>query len=153
MKRSFFERITGSMSIKDTSGDEELLITPGDSPREFPTWEQDEPQEGELSVDVYQTPDSLIIQAMVAGVSAENLSVSVTRELVTIKGRREGPQGITRENYFHQELYWGSFARTILLPQEVEPEEVEASERHGLLTIKLQKIDKGRVQNIKIKSL
>lgn len=153
MKRSFLERITGSLSLKDDSLGEELLVNTGEQIRELPPWEQQEEQEGELSVDVYQTNDSIIIQTMVAGVSAENLSVSATRDLVTIKGKREAPSGITRDHYFHQELYWGGFARTIILPQEIEPEEVEANERHGLLTIKLRKIDKGRVQNIKIKSL
>jgi HSP20 family protein len=152
MKRSFFERITGSINLKNDSLNEELVSTSNESARDTP-WAQDEPEEGELAVDVYQTNDTIIIQVMVAGVGANNLSVSVTRELVTIKGKREAPQNIPRENYFHQELYWGAFARTILLPQEIEAEEVEANEHHGLLTIKLRKIDKSRVQNIKIKSL
>jgi HSP20 family protein len=90
---------------------------------------------------------------MVAGVSAEDLSVSVTREMATIKGKREAPKGISPENYFYQELYWGSFSRTILLPAEVETEDVEATEKHGLLSIKLPKIDKDRKQSVKIKSL
>ena len=73
--------------------------------------------------------------------------------MVTIKGRREGPKEISAENYFYQELYWGAFSRTILLPAEVETEEVEATEKHGLLTIRLPKIDKERRQTIKIKSI
>ena len=90
---------------------------------------------------------------MVAGVSSDELSVSVTREMVTIKGRRESAKGISPENYFYQELYWGAFTRTILLPAEIETEDVEATEKHGLLTIKLSKIDKERKQTVKIKSL
>ena len=90
---------------------------------------------------------------MVAGVASEDLSVSVTREMVTIKGKREAPKGVSSENYFYQELYWGAFSRVILLPSEVETEEVEATEKHGLLTIKLPRIDKDRRQTIKIKSL
>lgn len=151
MKRTFLERITETLNINKGSFDDEVFI--GEENPQNLGWEKNEPQEGELAVDVYQTNEMIIIQAMVAGVSADNLSVSVTRELVTIKGKREASQVSTQENYFHQELYWGAFSRTILLPQEVEPEEVEASERHGLLTIKLRKIDKTRMQNIKIKSL
>jgi HSP20 family protein len=155
MKPSFFERLTGTVTLKNRPSDFEEEITIETGPREssFADWNQGEPVEGELGVDVYQTADSIVIQAMVAGVASEDLSVSVTREMVTIKGKREAPKGIATENYFYQELYWGAFSRTILLPAEVETEEVEATERRGLLTIKLPKIDKGRIQSIKIKSV
>lgn len=155
MKPTFFERITGTISFKGrTSAPEEEVII-GKDPRtqSFEGWEQPEPAEGELAVDVYQTDDVIVIQAMVAGVSVENLLVSVTRETVTIRGKRTAPAGINAENYFHQELYWGAFSRTILLPEEIDTEEVEATERRGLLTLRLSKIDKGRVQTVKIKSV
>lgn len=154
MKRSFFERITGTISLKNRSSDFEEDVAIEEAPQEaFNQWAGDEVPEGELAVDVYQTNDAIIIQAMVAGVSSEDLSVSVTREMVTIKGKREQPRGVGAENYFYQELYWGAFSRTILLPAEVETEEVEATEKHGLLTIKLPKIDKERRQTVKIKSI
>lgn len=154
MKQSFFEKITGTISLKGRSSDfEEEVIVDQPKQESFGQWETDEQAEGELAVDVYQTNDSIVIQAMVAGVSSDELSVSVTREMVTIKGKREAPKNVSPENYFYQELYWGAFSRTILLPAEVETEEVEATEKHGLLTIKLPKIDKERKQTIKIKSL
>ena len=71
--------------------------------------------------------------------------------MVTIKGRRDAPSNITNENYFNKELYWGSFSRTVLLPQEIEPEEAEATQRHGLLTLRLPKVDKEKVREIKVK--
>lgn len=154
MKRSFFERITGTISLKNRSTDFEEDAAIQETPQEaFNQWSQNEVPEGELAVDVYQTNDAIIIQAMVAGVSSDDLSVSVTREMVTIKGKREQPRGVATENYFYQELYWGAFSRTILLPAEVETEEVEATEKHGLLNIKLPKIDKERRQTVKIKSI
>ncbi len=155
MKQSFFERLTGTISLKKRSSDfeEEVEIKEPSRESSFAEWETAEAAEGELAVDVYQTNDAIIIQAMVAGVPSEDLSLSVTREMVTIKGKREAPKGVASENYFYQELYWGSFSRTILLPAEIETEDVEATERRGLLTIKLPKIDKGRTQTVKIKSL
>lgn len=155
MKPSFFERITETISLRGRSSDYEEEIVPEiNESSPFNSWEATaEPTEGELTVDVYQTENHIIIQTMVAGVSSDNLTVSVTREMITIKGHREAPSEATEDNYFYQELYWGSFSRTILLPAEIETEEVEATEKHGLLTIKLPKIDKGRIQNIKIKSL
>lgn len=154
MKRSFFERLTGTISLKDRSSDFEEDVVIEQAPQSsFAQWDAEEAAEGELAVDVYQTNESIVIQAMVAGVSSDELSVSVTREMVTIKGKREAPKGVATENYFYQELYWGAFSRTILLPAEVETEDVEATEKHGLLTIKLPKIDKDRKQTIKIKSI
>jgi HSP20 family protein len=90
---------------------------------------------------------------MVAGVQPDNLSITITRDMITIKGKREENQSIDKENYFVQELYWGSFSRTISLPEEVDPEEAEAVERHGLLIIKLPKLDKNRETKLKIKSI
>jgi HSP20 family protein len=114
-----------------------------------------EPQDdadGELAVDVHQTPTHLIIRAMIAGVKPEDLDVSITRDMVTIRGKRERHIEGQSGDFFFQELYWGSFSRTIVLPQEVEIEEAEASEKHGLLTIKLPKVDKGRAAKLKVKS-
>lgn len=154
MKQSFFERLTGTISLKGRSSDFDEEIAVEQAPQgSFGQWETNEAPEGELAVDVYQTNDAIVIQAMVAGVASDDLSVSVTREMVTIKGKREAPKGIPAENYFYQELYWGAFSRTILLPAEVETEDVEATERRGLLTIKLPKIDKDKKQTVKIKSL
>lgn len=154
MKQSFFERLTGTISLKGRSSDFEETVAVDEVPQNsFNQWTTEEATEGELAVDVYQTNESIVIQAMVAGVASDELSVSVTREMVTIKGKREAPKGISTENYFYQELYWGAFSRTILLPAEVETEDVEATEKHGLLTIKLPKIDKERKQTVKIKSI
>lgn len=142
----------GPSEFEDNDDKEKLsddpLFSGWDKNEELP-----ETTEGELGIDMYETSDSIVIQAMVAGVSADDLSISLTREMATIKGRREAPRGIEKENYSCQELYWGSFSRTVLLPAEVETEEAEATERHGLLTLKLPKIDKGKVQSIKIRSL
>jgi HSP20 family protein len=72
--------------------------------------------------------------------------------MVTIKGSREAARTVADEDYFQHELYWGSFARTILLPAEIETEEAEASERNGLLTIRLPKIDKDKSTKLKVKT-
>ena len=90
---------------------------------------------------------------MVAGVKPEDLEISITRDTATIAGKREESRIIDENNYFTKELYWGRFSRTISLPQEVEPEEVDATERHGLLTLKLQKVDKEKKNSVKVRSL
>ncbi|MFA6608471.1 MAG: Hsp20/alpha crystallin family protein [Candidatus Paceibacterota bacterium] len=175
-KKSFFERLAGSINVDDEDVDfiqedenaEELPIKHVGKKTEVPSTktrptavhidedmddEDIEMEEGELSVDVYQTPTEIIIEAMVAGVKPEDLHLSITRDMVTIKGRREGNTQITHDDYFYKELYWGSFTRTILLPHEVEIEEAEAVEKHGLLIIRLPKVDKARQTKLKVKSI
>lgn len=158
-KKSLFEWLTGGGEA-DTFDD----IESGGGGYAIPTrqapaapvslaiHEEEEEEAGELAVDVYQTPTHIIIKAMIAGVRPEDLDVSITRDLVTIKGKRERHTEGTAGDFFFQELYWGMFARTIMLPQEVDMEGAEASEKHGLLTIKLPKLDKGRQAKLKVKS-
>ena len=149
-KRSFFERLTGTVKM-----DANELEDAGDlSVKKNQSWaeEEDEEKEGQLTVDVYQNQEEIIIKTMVAGVKPEDLDISITRDLVTIRGKREEERGIREEDYFTKELYWGTFSRTITLPQEIDVEEAEALERHGLLIVRLPKIDKGRQTKLKVKS-
>ena len=96
---------------------------------------------------------SIIVQTMVAGVRPEDLELSIARDMITIRGKREESRTIDEDNFFAKELYWGRFSRTISLPVEVEPEEVEATEKHGLVTIKIKKVDKEKKNSVKIKSI
>ena len=172
-KKSLFERITGSIRFEDDDDNFDNEENPIDAPKgrvpneqaptrnisvkedrgEKESWFEEEEPEGQLTVDVYQTPGEIIIQTMVAGVRPEDLGISIARDTVTIKGRREENKAIPEQDYFTRELYWGAFSRTIILPQEIEPDRAEAIEKHGLLTIRLPKIDRGKQTNIKVKSL
>jgi len=144
-KRSFFEKLTGTHKEEN----EEEQDVKGKS---FMEEVEQENEEGQLTVDVYQNPAEIVIQAIVAGVKPEDLDISITQDMVTLRGKREDGRRIERENFFYQELYWGSFTRSILLPQEVDPDDAEATLKNGLLTIKLPKLDRERVQKVKIKS-
>ena len=150
-KRSFFERLTGSMRMEDEDIEEEHEEK--EEKKNSGHWIEEENEEAELAVDVYQTPTDIIIQTFVAGVRPENLDLTISRDMITISGKREENRNIDDENYFTKELYWGKFSRTISLSQEIEPEEAEATEKHGLLTLRLQKIDKDKKTSIKVKSI
>lgn len=155
-KRSFFEKLTGAVRLDDDEHDfdneeEEATHIPVVHSEKTPSWAEEE-LESELAVDVYQTPSHLILKTMIAGVRPEDVDVQISRDLVVIKGKREDEKEIAHDDYYVKELYWGSFSRSIVLPVEVEPEEAEAVERHGLLMIKLPKIDRKRQTKLKIKS-
>jgi HSP20 family protein len=157
-KKSFFERLTGAINVDydEPYEEEETAIAIHETTEEEGPqndWLSEESGEGQLGVDVYHTSDEIIIKTMVAGVRPEDLDISITRDMVVIKGKREETHGIPDENYFHKELYWGSFSRTVLLPLEVESENAEAVERHGLLIIRLPKIDKEKQTRLKVKSV
>jgi len=107
---------------------------------------------GELQVDVYQTPDEIIVRTMVAGIPPSKIDISLTRDMLTITGEREEQKEVTEDNYFYRELSWGSFTRTISLPAEVEVDEADAKEKHGILTIRLPKINRERQAKVKVKS-
>jgi len=108
-------------------------------------------EEGELNVDVYQNPNEIVIKTMVAGVKPEDLDVAISRDMVTIKGKRENERTVADDDYFHKELYWGSFSRTVVLPQEIDVDAAEAVEKHGLLIVRLPKLDKNRSTRLKVR--
>ncbi len=148
--RSFFEKLTGSVRMDDSS-DTETVQTKPTSKQASEPWYEEAQEEGQLTIDVYQSPTEIVIKSMVAGVKPEDLDISITRDMVTIKGKRETDRFVKDEDYFHQELYWGSFSRTIMLPAEIDVEESEAIEKHGLLIIRLPKIDKNRQTRLRVK--
>lgn len=154
-KKSFFEKLTGGIKFDDESEflvDEEPKLMKKNHEAEFKE-EVEEEQDGELTIDLYQTNGEIVVQSMIAGVLPENLSIMITRDTLTIKGKREENRSIKEGDYYVRELYWGSFSRTISLPEEVDPEEAEAIEKHGLLVIKLPKINKHKQTNLKVKSI
>lgn len=110
-------------------------------------------EEGELTVDIYDKGDAIVIQSTVAGVKPEDLDVSITSDSVTIRGRREAHEEVKEENYYYKELFWGTFSRSVILPEEIEDDMAEASLKHGLLTIRLPKKRRGVVQKLKVKSV
>ncbi len=113
-------------------------------------WMED--YEGQLAVDVFQTDDDITIKAPIAGVKPEDLEISITDETINIKGERKEQSEIQRENYLCQECYWGSFARSYILPIPVVSEKAQASLKHGILTIKIPKQEKTKVRTVEVKT-
>jgi HSP20 family protein len=163
-KKSFLERLTGNIRLEDETQEESKNIPSfakklnvserndsehRDNKQENAYIEED----AQLTVDVYQTPSEIIVQSMVAGVQPENLSINITRDSISIRGKREENHSINNDRYVIQELYWGSFSRSISLPEEIDPEGAEAIEKHGLLIIKLPKVDKNKETKLRIKSI
>lgn len=173
MALNFIKRLTQSNDYDDSYDDEEqdFRVTPRRAPHDeieqvanagiqAPAWESEESTleeeegsaDGELPIDMYETDDSIVIQAFVAGVRPDDLDIMITRDSVTIRGSRLQEHHILDEDYGHKELFWGSFARKVTLPDEVVIDEAEAHERHGLLQLTLPRLDKHRSARLNIKS-
>ncbi|MCR4280567.1 MAG: Hsp20/alpha crystallin family protein [Candidatus Komeilibacteria bacterium] len=115
-------------------------------------WISDEDYEGQLSVDVYENEDNIVIKSTIAGVRNEDIDISVSNEMVTIKGRRQQQEDVPAENYFTQECYWGGFSRSVILPVEIQADKVNASLKNGVLKIELPKAAKSKEVSIKVKT-
>jgi|SRR3989338_7665244 len=166
-KLSFFERLSGGSASSDAfdAFDEESIATASPPAREksrsrannevarpAPLDDDLPSNEGQLPVDVHQTVGDIIIRAFVAGVRPDELNISIGRDMVEIEGSRMEREQVAGPDYFTRELFWGSFSRTIMLPQEVDVEASSASAKDGLVTIILPKLDKAKQTKLRVKA-
>ena len=107
--------------------------------------------EGQLTIDVYQDNMNVCVESPVAGVDADNLDIAITPESVAIHGKRKRSKKIEKENYLHQECFWGSFSRSIILPQEIDPDKAKASIKNGVLKIVLPKVNRSKSKRLEVK--
>lgn len=172
-KSSFFERLTGAKNVQSSNFGESLPVyneekeevismrepSPAFTVRSEETWESSVPAgqnesdgaEGQLTIDVYQTENEIVIKSTIAGVKPEDLDVSINNDMVTVKGERKNEEVVENGNYYYQECYWGSFSRSVLLPVDVLPEKADASLKNGILTIRLPKADTTKTKKIQVR--
>ncbi len=113
-------------------------------------WLANEDMEGQLAVDVYQTKDNVVIKAPIAGVKADDIDISISDDVVTLRGERVDEKEVDRENYYVQECYWGAFSRSVILPTSVVAEKAQANLKDGVLTIAIPKVAQEKVKKIKV---
>jgi len=100
-------------------------------------------EEGQLTVDIYDDGEHIVIQSTVAGVKPDEVDISLQEDTLTIRGSRRRAQEVSEDNFYYRELYWGTFSRSIILPEEVDFSKADAAIKNGLLTIRLPKKDRG----------
>lgn len=110
----------------------------------------DNQYEGQLSVDVFQNNDEIIIRSTMAGVDENDLDIFVENDMLTIRGKRSDAYSVAAENYFFRECYWGGFSRSIILPLEVDYNRIDASLHNGVLTIRIPKSQRNQKINVNI---
>lgn len=151
-KRSFLEKLAGAKNtplenvpkkIQTKNTGRENYGTPRETPQDY---------EGQLTIDVYQTANDIIVKSTIAGVKPEDLDVSINNDMLTIKGTRRNDARIKPEDYYYQECYWGPFSRSVILPVDVETENIKAELKNGILTITLPKASKAKTKIIPVEA-
>ena len=104
------------------------------------------------AVDLYQTDGEIVVKAAVPGVKAEELQISITGDVLTLKTETEDSSETEKKAYRIREQRWGTFERSVMLPTEVKADQARADFENGVLTITLPKADKARPKTITVKA-
>ncbi|MCK9357603.1 MAG: Hsp20/alpha crystallin family protein [Dehalococcoidia bacterium] len=104
------------------------------------------------AVDMFQTDKDVVVKASLPGMKADDVDISVTGDVLTIKGEHREEQEIKEENYFRKEMRFGSFARSLEIPVPVKVDKAEATFENGVLTLTLPKTEAVQPKAIKVKA-
>ena len=107
---------------------------------------------GQLSLDIYHTDKEIVILAPIAGITESDITVSVTDDVLIIKGERKSVEEIAEENYYTKECFWGGFSRSIVLPIEADTKNISATFENNVLEIRIPKSEIQHTKIIKIKA-
>ena len=117
-----------------------------------PQEQEEDHLEGQLALDVYQTPTEIVILAPIAGVKMSDISVTVTEDVLTIKGKRYLEFNIPEEDYLTQECFWGDFSRSIVLPASADTTKINAGMKDAVLKITIPRTERTKTRLIRIKT-
>lgn len=109
-------------------------------------------EEAMPALDVYQTPNEVIVKAALPGLKPEDVSIDITGETLTIKGETKAEQHIRKEDYLYQERRYGAFSRSVVLPGGLKPDKAEAAMEDGILTLTIPKAEEIKPKTIKVKA-
>lgn len=102
------------------------------------------------AIDVYENKDSVVIEASLAGIKPEDVSISVKDDVFSLEGSRRETSEVEEKNYYRKEVRTGSFHRSVMLPASVQADLAEAHFENGLLKVILPKEEKAKSKNIQI---
>jgi len=102
------------------------------------------------AVDVVENDNEIILSCDLPGVNKKDLDLSISRNVITIKGEKKGEQKHEGSKTYRKETWSGAFQRTISLPDSVDPEKVDASMKDGVLTVKIAKREDVKPRQISV---
>jgi len=102
------------------------------------------------AVDIYETPDSIVLQAELPGLSKDDIDIQVRDNVLTLKGERRSEKEVKEGNYLRVERAYGGFQRAFTLPAAVQADKVRAVFRDGVLDVSIPKAEEAKPKQIKI---
>jgi len=123
---------------------EESFVRP---PRFWP-----EPRTGTVPIDMYQTKDNVVVKASLPDVKPEEVDITISGDILTIKGEHKEEQETKDKDYFCRECRYGAFSRSVTIPVEVKSDKAEAVFENGVLTLTIPKAEKVKPKQIKVKA-
>lgn len=106
-----------------------------------------------LALDVAEDPDQYIVKASIPGVDPNDIDITLTDNVLTLRGETQQEKDVDEKNYQLRERRYGSFTRSIALPAGVDANKVEAIHEHGVLTLHLPKIEAVKSKKIAVKGM
>ncbi len=107
---------------------------------------------GTLAVDMYETPEEVVVRTAIPGIDPEDIDVSVIGDTLTIKGESKSEEEEKGANYIRRERRYGSFSRSLSLPTNVVADKATADFSKGILTLRLPKAEEVKPKRIEIKT-
>jgi HSP20 family protein len=105
-----------------------------------------------LAVDIYETDDAVVVKSAIPGVKPEDIDISITNDLLSIKGETKIEEEIKEGNYIRRERRYGSFQRSLAIPKPVVADKAEAEFENGVLTLTLPKAEEVKPKAITVKA-
>ena len=104
------------------------------------------------AVDVFDNKDSVVVKAELAGMDPDDIQIEVEDNVLTVKGERKFEETVDEERYYRVERRYGSFQRSLALPQGVKPDDISASYEDGILVITVPKVEEEKPKRIEVKA-
>jgi len=105
-----------------------------------------------LAVDMYETPEAIVVKTAVPGVKPEDLDITITGDVLTIRGESKTEEKVEKGRWIRQERLYGAFQRSMQLPGSVVADKAEANFEHGMLTLKIPKSEETKPKTIKVET-
>ncbi|MFO7861348.1 MAG: Hsp20/alpha crystallin family protein [Desulfosalsimonas sp.] len=102
-------------------------------------------------VDTYEKDDAIMIKAELPGVKKDDISIDVNNGVLSIKGERKHEEDVNEDNYYRRERFYGKFQRAFTLPDNADPDKIEAGFKDGVLEVKVPKTEQSKGKKVEIK--
>ena len=107
--------------------------------------------EGYVPLDLYETDNEVVVQAALPGVKLEDIDIQISGDTLTIRGETKHEEEEKKRDYYRQESWYGSFARSVALPVQVDADRADAVFENGVLKLTIPKAEEAKPKTIKVK--